>query len=318
MVRFSRTDDPLVYLNLPIGVSAWRERWITSRNKRVKGVWDASLERETLTLPCGRRLSYFLDGSLLHRENMPHIFVFHAMFLSGNSFLMKHAPTGYVLVCVNRVGYFGSDAAQESYSYESFAADMEQLADRLHVKQFLVAGHSSGGPCALACAAHLPNRVQAVGILSGDPEYAHAQIPNKKRVNRCCLGCFLPFLLRRVIPCLPLSRGARNGLINDYRLETANYSYQTETIKQPTIVFVGQEDRVLPLHVSRHVHERLENVELRVVPNIGHLGLLQDNVLQDFFDSLLCLTAQSQEALETPEAAIETEATRRAQSIEIV
>lgn len=283
--------DPMVYLDVHIGVAAWRERWITSRSKRVKGVWDATLQRETLILADGNRLSYFLDGPVMHRDSLPHIFVFHAMFLSGNSFLMTHAPKNYILVCINRPGYFGSDGAGENFSYETFARNVGQLADHLGVEQFCVAGHSSGGPCALACASYMPERVLAVGILSGDPEYAHEDIPDKKWINQCCLGCFLPFFLQRVIPCLPLAQGTRRGLVNDYRLETSVYSFRTESISQPTIVFVGEDDRVLPIHVSRHVHERLNNGQLRVIANTGHLGLLRDDCLDDIFNSILCLVA---------------------------
>ena len=43
--------------------------------------------------------------------------------------------------------------------------DMEQLADALGVGQFAVAGHSGGGPHALAVAAHLPDRVTR-GVLA--------------------------------------------------------------------------------------------------------------------------------------------------------
>jgi pimeloyl-ACP methyl ester carboxylesterase len=276
-------------LDLHTGVSRWRERWQTRIGGRCKGVWDASLVRETLVLRDGRRLTYFLDGPLLQRHALPHIFVFHAMFLSGNAFLMAQAPTEYILVCVNRPGYFGSDPPLDvdTYSYDTFARDMEQLADCLGVPTFFVAGHSSGGPCSLACAAHLPRRVRAVGLLSSDPEYAHDTVPNKRRLNAWVLGSFLPFLLQWVVCCLPLARQGRRGLQNDYRLETETYSFRTEAIAQPALLFVGQNDQILPLEVSRHVHRRLSHVTLHIIPAVGHLGLLRDAVLRAFFAALM-------------------------------
>jgi pimeloyl-ACP methyl ester carboxylesterase len=285
----------LIYFDLHLGVSRWRERWQTHRGYgRCKGVWDASLCRETLILRDGRRLTYFLDGPQLlllqqRRQNIPHIFVFHAMFLSGNSFLMTNAPDDFILVCVNRPGYFGSDPVDQMYTYEKFAMDMEQLADHLKLDSFFVAGHSSGGPCSLACAAYLPQRVSAVGILSGDPEYAHESVPNKHPWNTWLLGCLLPWLLRSLLCFLPLARNAVQGLENDFRLETSLYPFRTESIHQPTIVFVGDADRVIPMEVSRHVHERLPNAHCRIVPKIGHLGLLRDAVLLEFFNTLICL-----------------------------
>ena len=304
-------DSLILYLDLHIGVTRWREQRIAQsqrhRPHRVKGVWDDRLEREYLRLRDGRRLTYFLDGPrslegpLLETSGLPHVFVLHAMFLSGNSFLMTEPPKDFVLVCVNRPGYFGSDPPAvdpSSYSFQSFAADMAELADHLGLETFSVVGHSSGGPCALACAAYMPQRVQAVAILSGDPEYAHEGVPDKKAINKCCIGCFLPFLLDYVCCCLPLAQGARHGLRNDYRLDTGRRSFRTEDIRQPVHVFVGKDDMVLRWEISRHVHERLSNSSLHVVPKVGHLGLLRDSVLQHVFDTLLFVQEEGAEQAE--------------------
>lgn len=222
------------------------------------------------------------------------------MFLSGNSFLMAEAPQDYVLVCVNRPGYFGSDPVSTNYTYDNFAFDMEQLANHLSLDTFLVAGHSSGGPCSLACAAHFPKRVLAVGILAGDPEYAEANVPNKRKVNAWCLGSFLPWFLRNMICFLPVAKNGALGLQNDYRLETSLYSFRTESVQQPAIVFAGGADHILPINLSRHVHERLENSQLRVVPKVGHLGLLRDAVLRDFFEAILCISSDNDVRLTNP------------------
>ena len=306
-------DSLMLYLDLHIGVTRWREQRIV--NRRVKGVWDDRLEREYLRLNDGRILTYFLDGPrslegpLVETTGLPYIFVFHAMFLSANSFLMAEPPKDCVLVGVNRPGYFGSDAPDEhatkAYTFETFAADIEQLADHLQLDTFFVAGHSSGGPCALACAAYMPSRIKGVAILSGDPEYAHEGVPDKKLVNRVCLGWFLPFILERVLCCLPLARGARRGLQNDYRLDTTRHSFRTEDIQTPVHVFLGQDDKVLPYEISRHVHERLTRSTLHVVPKVGHLGLLRDNVLQDVFETLVYVEEEDADNVELPEAALD-------------
>ena len=44
--------------------------------------------------------------------------------------------------------------------------DIEELADRLGIGQFAVAGHSGGGPHTLAIAAHLPDRVTKGALAS--------------------------------------------------------------------------------------------------------------------------------------------------------
>jgi len=231
---------------------------------------------------------------------------------------MQDAPENCILVCVNRPGYFGSDPVGSEYAYDSFALDMEQLADHLDVSTFMVAGHSSGGPCSLACAAHIPKRVKAVGILSGDPEYAHEGVPDKRRANAILLGCFLPWLLKRVLCCLPMARNGVKGLENDFRLETAPYSFRTETVQQPVIVFAGETDSVLPMEVSRHVHERLDNAQLRVIPKVGHLGLLRDAVLCDLFESLLCLAEDAKIEIEAGQKVGTTSSDQNRSNLEMV
>ena len=319
---------------LQVGVSRWIERWIERNyeNRRFPGIWDARLVRETLLLRDGRRLTYFLDGGpqeddgggeLEQRASLPHIFVFHAMFLSGNVFLTDESPTEYVLVCVNRPGYFGSDAPLTKphgqskrthgtgrlrnghdsedeevdnnddvdmlgYAYRDFAKDMEELANHLRLNQFYVAGHSSGGPCALACASHLTSRrVAAVGLLSSDPEYAHPHAPNKRWINDWGVGTVLPILLERFLCCLPLARNASAGVRNDYRLETSLYCFSTESIAQPVTIYVGEQDKVLPPDISRHLHERLSNSKLHIIPKMGHVSLLRQDVLHDFFETVI-------------------------------
>ena len=284
------------------------------------------------------------------------------MLLSGNSFIMSIKPKDYILVCINRPGYFGSDLIrlptttkkskknrntnnnnkntnritsakpqptrttvrnqddedhnnnnnlnhgndekmEESsdnhhYCYKAFAHDVEQLANHLQVDSFFVVGHSSGGPCALACASYLPSRVRGIGILSGDPEYAHDGVPDKKRMNIVFLKYVLPFVFKYVLFGLPFARNTRNGLVNDYQLETSMYPFRTEHIRQPTLVYVGKDDKVMPLEVSRHVHERLDHSKLHIVPEIGHLGLLRDHVLQEFFEELLALVPTTKTTIE--------------------
>ena len=279
-----------VWLDLHVGVAPWRERWVTHRQRgRIKGVWDAKLTRQSVILPDQRRLTYVCDAAADDDDHAPYIVVLHGMCLSGNAFLMDSPPSSYHLICINRPGYFGSDPPPADYSYRDLAHDIFHLVVRnLQISKFYVAGHSSGGPCALACAAHLgPDHILGVGILSGDPEYAHPNIPSKRRLNSVCLGCFLPNLLWYLSACIPLARYSYHGMRNDYRLETNPYDFQTEDIVVPALIYTAEDDGILPFHISRHVHERLACAKWRTVRKTGHLGLLRDAVLQEFFAELV-------------------------------
>ena len=72
---------------------------------------------------------------------------------------------GVHLVTFDRPGYGRS--TQVPFSLSSVAALSVQLADALGWERFATLGWSGGGPFALATAAAAPDRVRAVGVISG-------------------------------------------------------------------------------------------------------------------------------------------------------
>ena len=76
------------------------------------------------------------------------------------------ARRGLRHVFYSRPGYAGSDRAP-GRSIADCAADVEAIVDELGIDRFYVVGESGGGAHALACAALLPGRVEAVAVQSG-------------------------------------------------------------------------------------------------------------------------------------------------------
>lgn len=70
------------------------------------------------------------------------------------------------LVTVDRLGY-GQSTAQPGRTLLDWPRDVAALADELGWQHFAVAGISGGGPHALACGRTMPERVTAVGVISG-------------------------------------------------------------------------------------------------------------------------------------------------------
>ncbi len=70
------------------------------------------------------------------------------------------------LITVDRPGYGGS-SFQPGRRITDWPADILHLADALHLDRFAVCGHSAGGPYVLACAALIPRRLTAAGVVSG-------------------------------------------------------------------------------------------------------------------------------------------------------
>jgi pimeloyl-ACP methyl ester carboxylesterase len=120
--------------------------------------------REGLRLPDGRRLAYDEAGDPAGR---PLVF-FHGL---GSSRRARHpdggiaAGLGVRLLTIDRPGIGESDPLPRRRLLD-WPADVAAFASELGLDRFAVAGWSSGGPHALACAVRLGPMVTRVGLLS--------------------------------------------------------------------------------------------------------------------------------------------------------
>ncbi|RAQ94103.1 alpha/beta fold hydrolase [Thermogemmatispora tikiterensis] len=72
---------------------------------------------------------------------------------------------GVRLIALDRPGVGLSDP-KPGYRLLDWPDDVAEVADHLGIKRFAVEGFSAGGPYALACAARLPQRLTACGLIS--------------------------------------------------------------------------------------------------------------------------------------------------------
>ncbi len=73
---------------------------------------------------------------------------------------------GIRLIGVDRPG-IGSSTPYEYKKVIDFADDLRTIADTLGISKMEIIGFSGGGPYTLGCAAAMPDRVIAVGVLGG-------------------------------------------------------------------------------------------------------------------------------------------------------
>jgi pimeloyl-ACP methyl ester carboxylesterase len=119
---------------------------------------------QTITPADGRTLAYEVVGD---PDGTP-VFWQHG---TGDSRLCKHpddsvtAAVGVKLVTADRPGVGGS-SPRKPRSILDWVADAQAIADAAGLEQFVVAGHSGGGPHAMANAKELGDRVTKVGLAS--------------------------------------------------------------------------------------------------------------------------------------------------------
>lgn len=119
----------------------------------------------TLDLSDGRTLGYAEYGP----SDGDPLFFFHGS--PGSRY--TRVPDTSILeahdvrqINVERPG-FGKSTYDPDRSLLDWPGDVRAVADHLELDEFAVAGASGGGPFTLACAAELPERLTAVGVLAG-------------------------------------------------------------------------------------------------------------------------------------------------------
>jgi pimeloyl-ACP methyl ester carboxylesterase len=177
---------------------------------------------ETIDLPDGRRLGYAEVGD---PKGAPVLY-FHGIpgsrldFTAGRYDALLRAA-GVRFIAVDRPG-FGLSDPKPGRGHAEWAADVSALADLLGLDRFAVLGYSRGGRYALACAARIPERLTAVGVLSAVtspdmPGFARA-FPRLSLIDQA-FARRVPRLWTRVTAS-NLRRGRKNpaALLRAYKL----------------------------------------------------------------------------------------------------
>ena len=123
------------------------------------------LADEQIGLSDGRRLGYAEFGA---PDGLP-LFYFHGFPGSRLEAALAGASAEALrirIIAVDRPGYGRSDF-KPGRLIRDWPDDVAELADALSLDRFAVGGASGGGPYVAACAAKIPQRLTAAGILCG-------------------------------------------------------------------------------------------------------------------------------------------------------
>ena len=210
----------------------------------------------------------------------------------------------YKLIVLTRRGYGRSSDVPDrrAWSYRQFAEELIALADAEHAESFIVVGHSSGGPCALACAAHFPHRVAACGLLASDAPYP---APDGEYIDP--LACMPPDALPAACGrCCP------DGLYNDFGVERRPYSFSVAQVDCPTLLLVGRLDWAVGTRPTRWLAERIRHATLQIVTCAEHVGVTYSStILEPFLRELVALAKPPRAAAATSAGAAMSQPARQ-------
>ena len=210
---------------------------------------------------------------------------------------------------------YGGSSPQPGRSLAHWPSDVAALADALEIDRFIVAGHSSGGAYALACAAFLSGRVSACITLAGVTNmgwpgawehYPESECELMRRQDEAAAidWCATRFgadgsgfmaasgisfsepdeeLYRdeTIARLLALSRAEAfrqgvAGYAQDVLIQGRPWPFEPAAIAVPVHILHGEADTMLPFTHSYHTATSIPGSTLRVLPGHGHFTILSE------------------------------------------
>jgi pimeloyl-ACP methyl ester carboxylesterase len=216
------------------------------------------------------------------------------------------------VISADRPGYGGS-SPQPGRQREDWPADVGALADDLGVERFAALGLSTGGSYALACAALLPDRVVAVGVVGGETDFAWPgawddypddegelmRIGDEAEGAAWCAARYgsdgSRFLEGGMGDLAPADQAALadetlatamvtsvgeafrqgvNGYVQDVLIQGRPWAFDPGSIAAPVWIHHGDADTLTPVGHGRHTAELVPGARLVIWPDEGHISLI--------------------------------------------
>lgn len=211
----------------------------------------------------------------------------------------------YRVIRFDQVGHglTGPDP-QHDYSRENYVEDILELADKLGLQRFILAGNSMGGKHALAFAVAHPGRVAGLVLVdgSGGPMLKLDKKEDKDSGNigfKIAQTPGINLLVEQITPRSLIAQSleqsvsvksvASEAAVTRYwellrypgnrraTLKRFGYPYdplseaEIAAVTTPTLILWGEEDRLIPVEAGRWLDKTMPNSTLVIYPKIGHL-----------------------------------------------
>ncbi len=220
---------------------------------------------------------------------------------------------GVRVITPDRPGYGGSTPLAGRTTAD-WVDDVTALADQLGAERFAVMGLSSGGPYTVACASLRGDRVIGAIVAAGntdmswpaardgylDIELDIMGLPDATAAVTYCeqhfghdgsrflegemdLGAtdnaFLANDANATALFATMGEAFRQGVVgyaHDIWVQGRAWSFDPSAITCPVIVAHGEDDQLVPVAHSRHTASLIAAAELRILPGVGHLSLIDE------------------------------------------
>lgn len=247
-------------------------------------------------------------GVPVHCESVgegPAVLFLHGLGGTGNVWHGQRLALSkfFRVVTLDLPGSGRSGKSEKSYTMQTWAAQLQIIADTLQLGKFVLVGHSMSTILAQNFAALHPDRVRGLVLCGPLVELSAAgQQAFTKRAEQVRSEGMIAVADAVLAGALSLATREGNGMLaglcremllaNDPQqyaaqigaLQSGSAKADPPKITAPTLLLVGDQDTVTPLSAAREIASNLRDARVQIVPATAHLTMAER---PDFFNASL-------------------------------
>jgi len=242
-------------------------------------------------------IAYEVSGN----NNGPKMVLIHGLFMNSDcwKFQLEEFEKDFHILRFDLRGHGRTTKPKKRFTIRNYVDDMSGLINHLGwTNDLYLIGHSLGGMIALVYSLENPSHVKKLVVADSFCFISQEAITDVLgRVNNAKLDKFaLGISVRGLIPYDEEIAQFVAKLVTDHMtkkdclIATAasagfNMCENLKNLEKPTLVLVGKKDITTPVWASEMIHEWLPQSELIILPDAGHLTILDHPA--DFNDLVL-------------------------------
>lgn len=223
-------------------------------------------------------------------ENGPKMVLIHGLFLNSDcwKFQLDTFESEFHILRFDLRGHGRSTKPKKRFTIRNYVDDMLALTTHLNwTKELYLVGHSLGGMIALVYGLENPTHVKKMVVADSFCFISQEAITDVLgRVNNSKLDQFaIGISVRGMVPYDDEKAGFVAKLVTDHMTKkdclqaTAasagfNICENLKSLNIPVLIPVGKKDITTPVWASEMIHEWLPQSELIIIPDAGHLTIL--------------------------------------------
>jgi len=203
----------------------------------------------------------------------------------------------YRVIAYDIRGHGNSDPGIDEFFIELFVNDLLRLMEKLEIEKSILCGLSLGGYIALNAVLKYPDRFDGLILndtqcIADTPEIKENRSTAIIRIKEKGVEQYANEIIKNLFAPESFTKKenvidtVKEMIINTPKLSLCNTLHALAERKEtcsglkeiniPTLIMVGNEDKITPIAVAQQMHEKILNSKLEILQQAGHLSNLEN------------------------------------------